>query len=370
MKFRAVKLIFIIVPVTVVVMLLILFLTPHSREDVYVKRLPDIPRSVSTDTTPRQEAEVAKPRKHIFTHRRLGPIIALQDMPDGPGEPIFYANNADDVRDAVSYGFRAVKVWPRVPIYSSDFEAVMRNPAIDVVVIRPLQGAVWEPDEGIRYTWEVQDFGKIAKQLYLLYGYENKVVIISNCEADWQVGDCQFRIEYVPTQQEQDAFLALLNSRQASISKVRGQNLGKPLQVYHNVEISRVLGKWPFEVLRDIIPKMQLSPDYISLSSWMAVNDGQCSITDALNYIKLKSGLANDKIFIGEMGYNDSRGLDYQYRMMYDNMDEALRWGVRFGFYWMWVSRWDDTPGMSMLFQGKPTPTLKAAQDLTHKWEQ
>lgn len=303
--------------------------------------------------------------------RRVGPIVGLQDQPCNPEtDPRFFATNEADAADVAGYGFRAIKIWPRVDLGSQDFAAVMQHPAFDVIVIRPLAGAVWDLSIGENYLHEVADFGECARQLYLLYGRQQKTVILSNCEADWQVGDCRYSWNYVPTQSEQDAFLALLNARQASIAWAREANQRKQLRVYHAVEVCRAGARTPFEVVRDIVPRMTAAPDYLAFSSWIC--DQGLSMSAALDYIEAHSGVERARTILGEVGRSARHGAQVQHDIVAGRIDEAFSWGARLAFVWMWQSRWDTLdPGCAMLHPetGQPTPVMGAAVEARERWD-
>jgi hypothetical protein len=230
-------------------------------------------------------------------------------------------------------------------LLDDDARAVMTNPVFDLIVIRPLAGARWDPDNGVRYTWETQNFRTLAAQLYAAYGDQRKTVILSNCEGDWQVGDCRFRQDYVPSWDEQQAFLGLVMSRQAGIRHVRESHPGVALRVFHNLEVCRVLAQHPFEVVRDIIPRMPEQPDFVSLSAWMTL-DG-VDIDAALDYMAAHDGLARHRHFIGEIGMsNDPANPGAAHDYIRTTVQAAIDWGCCAAFGWMWRAPWaDPQPG-------------------------
>lgn len=261
--------------------------------------------------------------------RRVGPVNAIHDT--------WAESNAHALAGIVSLGYHAVKVWPTVNYLSNDLAPAFTNPAIDVIALRPLQNASLEVgcDGNTYYRWENIDYGQVARDPYAAYGNQHKLIILTGWEADHQING--LACGGVPSQAQIDAFVAMLDGRQAGVESARAANPSAALRVVHAVEVNKV-GTGPgFSVLSTIIPQLGNPPDLISYS---AAGATASTIQSKLGIILARSGLTIKQIFIGEFS-RDYRSPSTP-SGIYSFGEKAFQWGVPFIFYWEYR---DDYPG-------------------------
>jgi len=301
---------------------------------------------------------------------RVGPIIAVQDPPWTSSDPAGFETNRAASSAAAAAGFRAVKIWPRTGVLSEDFAAVMEDSRIDTVVIRPLHGARWDSQHTYHYTHELQDFGVVAAQLYARYRDTPKVVLISNCELDYQMGGWEgLGGDRIPTDDECAAMVALLDERQRTISQLRTAYATAPLAVYHVVEVARAGTRFAFDATRDLLPRLVASPDVVSYSWWASIHEDP-PIEQALVAIERTTGLPRSRIILGEVGWYAAWS-GSQYDHVSDVIGRAMQWGVGAAYVWSWQQRWEAPGAGSALIHpvtGAPTEAFRAAIDMARRW--
>ena len=234
-----------------------------------------------------------------------------------------------------------------VSYLSSDMLAVYNNPNIDVIVLRPLETATYTqacPEGGWGYWWEgpdpehLIDYGEVAEQLYQSLGDLPKTIILTGWESDWQLralscGD-------MPTAQQVQQFSDILIARQQGVAAARAAHPDAELRVYHAIEVNHVLGFYPYEVVKDLLPNLTIQPDFISFSSYESQRPG-ATMTDALNYIETYTGFPRSRIFIGELGWEEDPD-GTQLANLYPAFSDAFDWGVRMVFKWMYRQKWGE----------------------------
>lgn len=228
-------------------------------------------------------------------------------------------------------GFNAAKIWPVFQDYeSADFAALMSDPEIHTILYRPLHESELEENcaGGMWFRWENSDYGEIADDLYQLYGDLEKVVILTGWEQDHQFEN---RCGWGNGGITEEEYLKLVDSRQLGVSGARAANLDKSLRVYHAVELNNVPDSpGGVNVLMRIVANMAQSPDLISYSAWAALTNA--GVVKKLNTIQTVSGLARDRIFIGEFGWDRSTpNLTAKIRSY---ADTVFGWGSRLMFWW------------------------------------
>lgn len=272
----------------------------------------------------------------------VGAIHALHDY--------WYQSNLSAANDMASLGLRAIKLWPREHYLSPDMRDIYEDPRLDVIVIRPLQASTIESPCGIdHWRWENMDYGAIAEHLYDEVGHLSKIIILTGWEQDWQLKGLGCP-DSIPTQAEQDDYLALLNARQNGIEQARANNSSKPLQIYHAVEVNHVFNS-SFRIIDELIPLMDSLPDFISYSHWSATFE----IDDTLAYITSSTGICAYRTILGEVGRTESTSAS-GYPYIYGSMKEAFDTGASMAFMWSyrdqlncpktkgrWLRRCDDS---------------------------
>lgn len=269
--------------------------------------------------------------------KRVGVTNALHDY--------WKESNQVALNGIVSLGYHAVKFWPRVPYLSTDMRKVYSAPTIDVIALRPLQNATLEVGcNGWDYfRWENIDYGQVASGLFANYATQDKLIILTGWEADWQIKG--LACSGVPTQQQINSFVQMLDARQAGIQAARANYPNALLKVVHAVEINKATTGSGFSVLDDVLPLLAEPPDMISYSAWEVSASG---LQNKLSLIRSASGLHTLQIFIGEYGFNytDPNAAT----KVYDFGSKALDWGVPFVFYWWY--RGDFPNGTNQLING------------------
>ncbi len=283
---------------------------------------------------------------YLWSHlRRVGVTNALHDF-------WFPETNAQAATGIANLGYHSVKIWPTTSHVSADVQAVINNPAFDVIVIRPLEFSPLEPvcSGGSSFIEENINYGHAASNFYANHGHLNKHIILSGWEADNQIS--RFGC-ITPSQQEKDAFLAKLNERQSGVAAVRQANLDKKLRVWHAVEVNLVNTGPAFKVFRDIVPLMDEPPDMISYSAW---GTNASSVGDRLDLIAATTGLDQRQIFIGEFGRDECNGQDVSFQVE-NHGAAAFAAGVPFVFYWYYRTEFGPCPHHKVINSDGSTTT-------------
>lgn len=267
-----------------------------------------------------QAALCPKVGPSIQVPRRVGVVNALHDY--------WYEPNSTAAADIAGLGMHAIKLWPTEHYLSAGMRAIYEDPRFDVIVIRPLENSVIESGcQGLKhYRWENIDYGAVARDLYANVGHLAKTIILTGWEGDWQIKG--LGCNRVPTQQEQDAYLALLNARQNGVAAARQDNANKALVIYNAVEVNHVLNT-QFRLIDTLIPQMDMKPDMVSYSHWSTSH----GVRETLDYISTQLLMCPSRLMLGEIGRSESVSND-PYSYIYTGMSEAFDMGASLAFLW------------------------------------
>jgi hypothetical protein len=297
--------------------------------------------------------------------------------------------NSQTLDDIASHGIRHAHVWVRVnpfdgagtwcwrpfwpysgygpemctpsdDIMDEDMDLFWTHPDIDVIVVRFMAWSTLEErcDGTKGLVWEEEPTLGIVEALYEKYGDQEKVILIQNWEADWQLhgARCRERSDCVSygwwsqgcleewTQDQccddlklwrGNYLLGWFNERQRVISSERASRASTArLRVYHSISLNFYTDEW-LTVARDIIPLMDEPPDFIGISFWKRT----IPVTEALDYVKLYTHLPRSRIFISELGERE-RQVGDQYNRIYNRImteaTAAFDWGVPMVYVWHW----------------------------------
>jgi hypothetical protein len=319
--------------------------------------------------------------------RGVGVISVGSDMAVAPHPWWHLTNvrpNSYTLDDIASHGIRHAHVWVRVnpfdgagtwcwrpfwpysgygpevctpsdEVMDEDMDLFWTAPGIDVIVVRFMAWSTLEErcdgTEGL--VWENEPTLGIVETLYERYGDQEKIILIQNWEADWQLhgSRCRERDQCAAleawgltcnewwTQSEccdrirrfrGDYLLRIFNERQRAISGARRTSPESQLRVYHSISLNFYTDEW-FTVARDIIPLMDEPPDFIGISFWKRT----IPVTEALDYVKQHTHLPRSRIFISELGERE-RQVGDQYNRIMTEATVAFEWGVPMVYVWHW----------------------------------
>ena len=279
-------------------------------------------------------------------------------------------------------------------IINEDMDLFWTHPDFDVLVIRFEAWATTEEgcNGGESLVWESEPTKGIVDTLYERYGNQNKIIIFQNWEADWQLhgvgcrdGDecvafserqyldcdmegltseeCCSRI----TENRGRILLRTLNERQMAIYEARQSHMDSALRVYHAVNINFYLDE-EFTVAKDIIPQMDMNPDFVGVSHW---RKPPVRVTDALGYIEAHTGLPRYRIYVSELGSPERVDRPAYDRIMNEST-LAFEWGVPMVLIWHWKYWRDDVRQQRLsLFEADnvtPTSGYWAVRELNDTW--
>jgi hypothetical protein len=260
--------------------------------------------------------------------RSLAPCVPLQapgigeGFTDIPGYSLGRPTTTT-AEDIAARGFAVAKIWP---IYQSlvngQLDAIFNDDRLSVVVFRPFSNQTIMPPQqasqsticgttGFQVADLDTDYGLVAQMLYQRYGTRNKTVILTGWEADTQIAywprsspACLSGATWPSNQADVDSYRALLQARQNGVAAARQQYATANLRVFHAVEVRQVPDFLSphnpgANALERIVPKMNPPPDFISYSAWGATAN---KIAGKLDNIASASGLAHNRIYIGEWG--------------------------------------------------------------------
>lgn len=307
------------------------------------------------------------------------------------------------------------------------------NPDIDTYVVRPIWNISAEgsckADGSVSLTWENEDIWSIVKQFYRKYGHLDKTIIITNWEGDWQLrgtacrnpedfperfdwyapsnflttwrDNCEDLVDHYAAEgvfpfdppyqmgvgglfatipSDQGAVVAcashlrwsraeylrkVFNERQRAINHHRRLNPNAALKVLHAIVVNHPQEEWDVTVSRDVIPFLDYKPDLIGLSHWKS----DVPIADALDDIERFTGFARQHIYVDEFGSQETYE-GQQYEKLYTWGEEALQWGCRMVFVWLWKQYYDGVDlGLVDLASGEPRSGVDAIMELRDHWE-
>jgi len=287
--------------------------------------------------------------------------------------------------ELAGYNIRAVRLWLSVPyndgfngppIYE-DMHLVWGHPAIDtmVIIFTDERWTNWvEP--GCTSTRVIADVSEptyeIATFLYENYGDQEKTIIITEPEIDnlWRGYDCsepndalwqlwpesnQCRIDktaaqcaYELSMIRMDEAIARAEKRQVDVERARAEHPNAKLVVASSITVSqfdespKYFNKFS---LRDSIPNMKPSADYIGMSQGAS---GGRDFAFPIQQVKLFTGYPMDRLFVDQVYVNESTP-GKQYSLIKPAIQVAFNWDVQTAFVWMWKQGW-----ISYDSQGRP----------------
>lgn len=321
------------------------------------------------------------------------------------------------LNDIASHDIRIANLWVRsrpFTKFKDDMDLVWTHPDFDVLVIRFESWGSLEDhcDGGRSMIWENEPTAWIVNTLYDLYGDQDKIIVIQNWEADWQLhgASCREREECVSygwwadgcmeacakwMQDDPDAsvgcqlwgaceeecrvfccddlkisrgqyLLGILNNRQKVVREAREANPRARLKVYHSISINFYTDEW-LTVTGDIIPLMDEPPDLIGVSHWKRT----VPMTDALDYVEQHTGLPRHRIYVAELGEREKQEGD-QYARIYAEGQAAFIWGSPIVLVWHWKT-WDGNLAQQQLAlfdheTFEPKSGLMAVKELNDEW--
>ncbi|KKN78989.1 hypothetical protein LCGC14_0344650 [marine sediment metagenome] len=279
------------------------------------------------------------------------------------------------------FGLTAIGLMLRAHPWDNYYENIrklFRLPGIDIIVFRPEYwgftdyrcdgslGVLWVeyptgPNDNFPwYEWSVFD------GLYGYYANQDKTIIVTNIEADWQLRGVGCRDgEHRPEDYEW-YMLREFNRRQAAAERAREANPDAALRVDHGIEVN-FFGNEDWQdntILCGIIPHMDSEPDRIGLSLYAMAGDP----VEALHYAMECTGLPANRFYISEVG---SRRLDRQYDRIYDVTDTLFNEGVSFALVWSLDVLPEDTDWSVVdPYTGTWCGGMDAIHDLNLKWRE
>jgi len=346
-----------------------------------------------------------EPRERYDIPDGVGVVMLGSDMAIAPHPWWKLTNvmpNSYMLDDIASHGIRIASIWIRVNpfdgagtwcwrtfwaysgyspeictssdgIVDEDMDLFWTNSDIDVIVVRFEAWSTLEEhcngDQSL--VWENEPTLGIVEALYDKYGDQDKVIIIQNWEADWQLHGvgCRERDQCAAMEtwgyhcseewSQQDCcdnwkldvrlpyLLRIFNERQRSIRQTREVNRDRLLRVYHSISINFYTDEW-LTVAKDIIPLMNEPPDFVGVSFW---KKPPVHVTDALEYVRLHTGLPRHRIYVAELGRGEKRP-GQQYERLMREARLALDWGSQIVLVWRW-KYWgnNETQALLSLFE-------------------
>ena len=314
--------------------------------------------------------------------RSVGATSVVPDMSMGPipwwdlttGRP--FQETVEIMRD---HGLTAIGVLQRAHPTINYWENIrrgFRTPGIDIIVIEPLHWASTERGcvGGKNIRWQNIPPG-IFEMLYQTYGGQEKVVIVQLIEADWTVNGvgCRQRNQCVTAggyfsgyfeackqgtlvpYYEYDGgtdcaviacdmvkldraeyLLNQMNDLQAAAMAARAAHPNAKLRVFFSVEVNFFTDEFLI-VARDVIPRMDLPPDFVALSLYKKAGD----VIDAFNNVITWTGLPPNRIFLSEVGAREGSQPDGtfiegspQYDRIMSVVSKVFDHGAAFALVW------------------------------------
>ena len=269
--------------------------------------------------------------------RTVGAWSQYNDMSEGPlpwwrlstGRPFHETMSRHvDVHglSAVGFGLRA---HPTINYYENIRKA-MRTPGIDIIVLWLEFWSATETDcdGNTRIMW--QDYpDEVFNWLYETYGQQEKAVFLMTFESDTRIypsecngGTAQERMDYM---------LYVFNKRQAASMAARQAHPHAKLRVFFAVEVDQYGFRGEdYLTARDIIPRMDVSPDFIGLSLWPNKSN---PALEAYRKVQEWTGLPNYRMFVAEVGAREHQQGD-QYSRIMEVVPGLFDQGLAFALVW------------------------------------
>jgi hypothetical protein len=285
-----------------------------------------------------------------------------------------------------SYGINALRLWLSVPYddgYSGppvyeDMHEVWEHPGIDTLVVifkHPHEESFIEPGcHSDRVTTDNlnEPTYEIATFLYENIGHLNKTIIFTapeidnmargyDCEGadealwwDWDRSEecraektdeeCAFEMY----EERMAVLIANAERRQREVRRARDEHPDANLVVATSITVS-VFDEEPEYynkfALRDNIPDMDPSPDYIGLSQGAS---GGRDFAFPIMQTMLFTGFPTDRQFVDQVYVNEEYP-GKQYNLVKPAIEVAFNWDIQTVLIWMWKQGWrsyneDNTP--------------------------
>jgi hypothetical protein len=278
-----------------------------------------------------------------------------------------------------SYGINAIRLWLSVPyndgengppIYE-DMAEVWSHSGIDTIVVifkHPHSESMIEPGcNGPRVTTDNlnEPTYEIATYLYENFGDQPKTIIITapeidnmargyDCEAlddalwhDWDkteqclVTEGKTRVECANEMylERMDALIAKAEQRQRDVERARAEHPDAVLLVGSSITVSvfeenpEYYNKY---ALRDNIPYMEISPDWIGLSQGAS---GGRDFAFPISETERLTGYPRDRMFVDQV-YMNEKYPGVQYNLIKPAIQVAFSWDVDMALIWMWKQGW------------------------------
>jgi hypothetical protein len=317
-----------------------------------------------------------------YVPRSAGVNLQAIDLSEGPiywwgaqadqGKPNWV--NASWVRD--EFGIAAIGLLLAAHPFENIFENIrrlFRLDGIDIIVFRPERWGVTDQrcDDSIGVLWTEYPTGgdddfptlewSLFDKMFERYANQDKDIFITNIEADWQLRGFGCHEEQ-PEDDHAHNMLREFNRRQAAAERARAANPDATLRVWHAIEVN-FFGNQEWQdrtVLCDIIPLMDSSPDFISLSLYLMAGDP----VDALHYAMACTGLPANRFYISEVGSRTD-----QYDRIHDYVTALFEEGVAFALVWC-LDVWPHDTEWSVVdpASGEWRGGMFAIQDLNNVW--
>lgn len=283
------------------------------------------------------------------------------------------------LNDLTNHDIRIASVHTKtIPWLTND--PAFGDSSIDVLIVWPMSTA-WAYEEAVcdgamRTVLSEYPTGEWAEFLYSNYGYQDRVIILSDWELDHVfrgIGcDCEQQDYYT---QERAFYLSrLMSTRQREVEEVRARHPSAKLRVMYGPQVNRYPCNNECDVMTatDVIANMpkEDQPDLILVSYWCK-NDG---IVDALEWVHETTGYSKQRLVVSELGRRQQNG---QYEYITQQATAALQWGVNVVTVWQWRQTWcgDNGRGMWLISQpcdgrvtwGDPAPGYYAIRDLNEQ---
>lgn len=289
--------------------------------------------------------ELDPPLPKVIGYTQVGD---MKDAIDRPGYN--FQSNEDTADEMVANGFQAVHLWPHESVQSLDIRKVICNPAIKLLVIRPMARVGRDADNckdanGYAGVWENADFGQMAWDLLedhgdlACRGGEPLDIILNNWEGDWQAkgAHCRFR---VPSERRWYRMKAELEMAQMGVMWARGEHPDAALRVLFGMTTNhRVDEKYEWTLIRDGFADLDPRwwPDLMSISTYG--DGGEETPQMIVDTIQRYTGYPLSRMYVAETGVNE-KWMGRQRDHLSARLPLIKATGIRVIFVWTWKQYW------------------------------
>ncbi|MEO5945968.1 MAG: hypothetical protein ABIP79_04070 [Chitinophagaceae bacterium] len=203
---------------------------------------------------------------------------------------------------------------------------------------------LWNDDEPYTEKDKQAEYDEMYDlTVYLLKNYKGtgKTFYLGNWEGDWHLYKDRNILNPPPAKRIQ-AMADWLNIRQKAVNDAKRNTTTHDVQVYFYIEVNQgilaLTGKTC--VTNNVLPLLNVPPDFISISSYSIQWKSQDTIRLVLDYLKSKLAPRNDiqgsRIIIGEYGFSRSLKMSSaQQAYLYQQAAvKYMSWGPRFILSW------------------------------------